>query len=240
MEGNSQTSFIPKKPIISQESSYEDRGVSIVTILAMIVFIGVVTLSVGSYLYHKYLISELKDKQETLEKAKAGFDLETIKDLKRTDTRIESAKLLLEQHIAASAFFDLLESATLVTVRFSDLTIKTENNASVGGAAVNDNPLADNNSATSINFKMSGAAKSYNSVALESDLFNKTKGFKEPIFSNLNLNEKGEVGFTVSALLEPQVLRYRTVMGLQRIETVNTAPPAEETTNTSPFNETSQ
>lgn len=242
MDGNSQTSFIPKKPILNQNSSYADKGVSIVTILAVIIFFGAVALSAGSFLYHSFLEKKLVDKKETLEQAKAGFDLDTIKELKRMDTRIESSKALLDQHIAASAFFDVLETATLKTVRFTDLDIKTQNNTSVGGASVSENPLVTDTNSTSIEFKMTGAAKSYNSIALQSDLFSKTKGFIEPIFSNLNLNEVGEVAFVVTALLDPQVLRYRTLMGLINPEpAMQDAPaPVTPTTPESAFNPTSQ
>ncbi|MDO8492240.1 MAG: hypothetical protein Q7S34_01185, partial [bacterium] len=218
--------------------SYENHGVSIVTILVVIIFFGVVALSAGSYLYRGLLIKKLADKKEVLEKAKEGFDLETIKKLKRLDIRIESAKSLLEQHIATSAFFDILESATLKTVRFKDLSlsIKAQNSASIGGATISDNPLQTGSAGTSIDFKMNGIAKSYNSVALQSDLFNKTKGFKEPIFSSLNLNELGEISFIVSALLDPQVLLYRTAEGLGNKGSVSTTSQAsnqttENTTN---------
>jgi len=241
MDGNSQTSFIPKKPINNQSSSYPDHGVSIVTILAVIVFFGSVALAAGSYIYHGLLEKKLIAKKETLEKEKANFDLETIRALKRMDIRIESSKALLDQHIAASAFFDVLESATLKTVRFNDLEIKTQNNTSVGGAAVNDNPLIIDTSSTAIEFRMTGAAKTFTSIALQSDLFSKTKGFKEPIFSNINRTESDEIGFVVTALLDPQVLRYRTLMNLENADLVSpppasVQPPAPE----SVFNPTGQ
>ena len=212
MDSAGQTSFIPKKPISAPSYSYSERGVSIVTIICVIIFFGTVAFAIGAYFYQKHLYAQLKQVSNNLEEARSGFEIDTIKALKRLDTRIESVKSLLDQHIAVSAYFDILENATLQTVRFNYLSLSSKSNTSVGGAAVLDNPLATTLPQNSIQFKMSGVAQSYTSVALQAELFGKTKGFKEPIFSNLGLNDTGAVTFSVAALLDPQVLRYRTAI----------------------------
>lgn len=228
MDSGSQTSFIPKKPISVTTSSYEDRGVSIVTIICVIVFFGAVALSVGSYLYRGVLTKSLQDKKDTLEKAKSSFDLDTIKDLKRLDTRIETAKKLIETHIAVSAYFSLLEDVTLKTVRFSELTINSssETTSAIPGASqVAEKPLK---------FLLKGVAKSYSGVAIQSDLFTRAKGFKEPIFSDLVLDDRGNVSFGVEALLDPQTLRYRASLGAAGAKRpTTTSTPATSTTTTS-------
>ena len=137
MDSASQTSFIPKKPITAPSYSYENRGISIVTIICIILFLGTVALAAGSYMYKNfYLEKELTNVTDKLNKIKSTFEVDTIKYLKRLDIRLSSAKTLLDQHIAVSAYFDILEVATLKSVRFSSLTITARNGSSVGGAPV--------------------------------------------------------------------------------------------------------
>jgi hypothetical protein len=171
--------------------------------------LGAIALSAGSYFYQNYLTGVLVGKKETLEKARKGFDIDTIKELKRLDTRIETAKGLLDKHIAISGVFDILQQATLKTISYSSFDITSAANSDAGDAS------GAAGEAGGIQFKMNGIAKSYNSVALQSDLLSKTKGIKEPIFSNINLNEAGNITFSVSALIDPGVLRYRAVNDLR-------------------------
>lgn len=219
MDSNSQTSFIPKKPLSQTGYSYEQRGVSVATVICVIVFFGSVALSLGSYLYKGFLQKSLQNKKEVLERARKGFDLDTIKELKRLDTRIEVARKLLDQHIAVSGFLGILEQATLKSVRLNDLSL-----------TVGSNSISAQNSSLSVGnaqIKARASAKNYTSVALQSDVFNKTKGLKEPIFSDLNLDDKGNVNFTVSAFVDPQVLKFKTLIGDGQIA----EPVQQETSN---------
>jgi len=211
MEGSSQTSFIPKKPLAPQpeNSSYSEGGVSVVTIICVILFFGMLALSAGTYLYRGFLNRTLVNKKETLEKARSGFDVTTIRDLKRLDTRIEESKKILDRHIALSRFFTVLQSATLKTVRFSNLTLSQSTTNEGGSADVVNAPSAF----SLVQFRVRGTARSYTSVALQSDQFGKTKGMKDLIFSGIALDDKGNVNFDVSALFDAQLLRYRAGIG---------------------------
>jgi hypothetical protein len=55
---------------------------------------------------------------------------------------------------------------------------------------------------------MGGIASSFSSVALQSDIFGENKFIQEPIFSNLNLDSKGDVIFDFSAFVDPRLLSY--------------------------------
>jgi hypothetical protein len=210
MDGSSQTSFIPKRPLVPTEGvSYERKGVSIVTVITVILFLGAVSLSAGSYFYQKFLLDALSKKKDTLQQARKGFDIDTIKELKRLDTRIETAKNLLDQHMAISGVFDILQQTTLKTISYSSFSLVSVAASDSGDVA------AGPGAASSIQIKMSGVAQSFNSVALQSDLLVKTRGIKEPIFSNVALDQKGNVSFSVSALIDPFVLRYRNVNGYE-------------------------
>lgn len=214
MDSQSQTSFIPKKPIIQTGYSYENRGVSVVTIICVIIFFAAVALSVGAYLYKGYLEKSLTDKRETLERARKGFDLDTVRDLKRLGSRIEESQKLLDQHIAVSAFFDILEDATIKYVRFLDLSLAIPSRELEVGAIETSQV---SNSVGGVQFKARGNAKNYTSVALQSDVFNRTKGFREPIFSDLSLDSNGNINFSVSAIVDPQLIKFRSVIDSEDI-----------------------
>ncbi len=214
MDSQSQTSFIPKKPIIQTSYSYENRGVSVVTIICVIIFFGAVALSFGAYLYKGYLEKSLVNKRETLERARKGFDLDTVRDLKRLGSRIEESQKLLDQHVAVSAFFDILEDATIKHVRFLDLNLVIpDREIEVGAVETSELPT----SIGGIQFKARGNAKNYTSVALQSDLFNRTKGFREPIFSDLSLDGSGNINFSVSTIVDPQLIKFRSVIDSEGI-----------------------
>lgn len=229
MDGSSQTSFIPKRPISPSPISYENRGVSIVTIVCVILFFGAVALSVGSYLYKGILTKQLATKKADLEKAKKSFDLETIQALKRLDIRMQSAETLLQSHIAFSSYFSLLEDSTLKSVRYTSLSIQDTKDSGSAGAVTEARPL---------NFKLVGVAKGYSGVALQSDLFTRirSKGVLEPVFSGLQLNDKGQVGFTAEALIDRKALQYSSTLGAQSSGTI---PASTQPTGSTPTATTS-
>ena len=205
MESSSQTSFIPKKPIATGPVSYGGGGISVVTVVCVIVFFGSVALSVGAYLYKNILSHQLENKKEDLNKAKKGYELDTIEDLKRLDTRIETVKGLLQNHVSMTTFFGLIEESTLRSVRFSDLSIGNS------GSSVSS---TDSGKVGTLQFKMSGVAKSYSSVALQAKVFTDSKKFKEPVVSNLNLGDSGNVSFSVVASVDSSSLLYKDTLGI--------------------------
>jgi hypothetical protein len=88
-----------------------------------------------------------------------------------------------------SQFFDLLEQATLKSVRFKDFRY----NASGDGRS---------------SIALSGEADSFAAVALQSDAFGQSRFIREPIFSNLDLDNKGNVIFDFSAFVDPSLISY--------------------------------
>jgi hypothetical protein len=116
-----------------------------------------------------------------LERSRAAFEPATIKDLARLNTRIETGKTLLAEHIALSALFDDLESRVLSSVRFTDFTYDTV-------------------SPERVLLSAQGEALSFNAVALQSSNFSKSQIIREPIFSNVNIGQTGNITFEPYAL----------------------------------------
>ncbi len=187
-----QTSFIPKKtfdvggpPARSPKSSLS----GIISFVAFIIFMLSIVGGVGVFLYGRFLVASIASKKESLERARAAFEPELIRELSRLDSKLRLSQSLLDAHVAPSAIFDLLESLTLETVRFTDMSYSMDEKG--------------------IRLSLSGEALSFASIALQSDEFGKNRRITEPVFSGLSLDDKGNVIFTVEAFVDPSVLSYR-------------------------------
>ncbi len=195
MEQNFQTSFIPKKPMI-EESVVRSRGTSFFTVIAIIVFFTMVLASGGIYFYKISLTKQIDQMTADLAIAKNRFEPAKIAQLQQLDKRLTAATQIVAHHIAISPIFDLLEQVTLKTIRYSkfDYTLAEAPN-------------------TKLNVTMSGQAIGYRSIALQADLFTKhSKDIIDPVFSNLSLDNKGNVVFDLSFSVDPSFVNYKQLV----------------------------
>lgn len=197
MEQNTHTSFIPKKSLstVSQRQAEQKsrNNIGVVFLLSLIIFVGAIAIAIGVFLYQQFLLQSIERKSASLERARAEFEPALIEEMSRLDTRIQSAKNILSEHKAASSFFNMLEDNTLVSIQFENLEYKT-----------------DETGRTKI--LMKGIASNFSSVALQSDIFGENKFIQEPIFSNLNLDDKGDVIFDFSAFIDPRIISYENTV----------------------------
>jgi hypothetical protein len=63
-----------------------------------------------------------------------------------------------------------------------------------------------------IDIKMSGMATGYRSVALQSDLFAQNKNIIDPVFSNLTLDNSGNVLFDLEFSVNPAFVNYKQTL----------------------------
>ena len=75
---------------------------------------------------------------------------------------------------------------------------------------------------------MTGEARGYAALALQSDIFNKSQYFKDSIFSNLKLNTKGDVIFSFRAVVDPSLVSYQ-----REVERIGALAPIATSTATS-------
>lgn len=192
MDTRLRTSFIPKKTLILKNEAGGAARVSINLFLSLgtIVFFLMIALSAGVYLYKVVINKKIYQEGLDLEKAKKAFEPSLIADVKRLDGRITAAKAVLDKHAVALPVFDLLETLTLKTVRFTKFDYKNEKS---GVPTVS----------------LDGEARGYTSVALLSDSFAGDERIKNPVFSNLNLNESGGVKFSFQASLDPGMISFK-------------------------------
>ena len=60
--------------------------------------------------------------------------------------------------------------------------------------------------------KMSGVAVGYRSIALQSDLFTRNKNLIDPVFSNLTLDNTGNVLFDLEFSVDPSFVDYKQML----------------------------
>lgn len=192
MEPKFRTSFIPKKTLATAANIQKKSGggsLGIITLLTLIIALGAVVLSVGTFLYQQILDVNITRKTETLERARSAFEPALIQELVRIDSRTEAAATILNKHIMPSIFFESLEELTLKSVQFENFSL----------TRVSDDKIS---------IAMEGVAENFRGVALQADIFGKSKLIREPIFSNLNLNQEGKAVFSLTAFVDPVVINY--------------------------------
>lgn len=192
MDPRFQTSFIPKKPLISTTKP-SSKTINLFALVATLIFVSTIALAVGVYFYNNLLLSQITDSKATLERAKGAFEPDTINKIVRLDNRINVAEGLLNNHIASSYLFDVISRVTLKTVRFKNLNYQY---------LAKDKILVD----------MKGQAQSFTSVALESDALNAEKALKNPVIGDLALDALGTVSFSVTATIDPTAIVYKDVI----------------------------
>lgn len=192
MDPRFQTSFIPKKPLIST-SQAPTKIINLFALIATLIFISTLALAGGVYFYDNLLLTQIDESKATLERAKNAFEPDTINKIIRLDTRIGVAQGLLNEHLATSYLFDIISASTLKTIRFKNFSFQY---------------LAKDK----ILVSMKGQAQSFTSVALESDTLNKIKNLKDTIISDLALDSSGTVSFLVTTTVDPSAIVYKDII----------------------------
>lgn len=168
---------------------------SLLDTVASLVFTLAVLSSIGVFAYEKYLNYSIDKMGAELQSARGEVESEATRELIRLDARINSTKNLLASHVVISPLFDFLEDSTLSSVRFTDFDFS--------------------NSAKGIELSMSGQARSYSSLALQADVLSKSQYLKNQVFSDLDLDDKGNVIFSYKAVIDPSLVAYRRVIESQ-------------------------
>ncbi|MEK7177032.1 MAG: hypothetical protein AAB719_01950 [Patescibacteria group bacterium] len=192
MEPKFQSSFIPKGPIgpsaNTQVAREGGKSRSILSYVSMIVFVLSVLLAGGVFGYKYYLKYSIENMGTALEEARANLEPETISELTRLNSRLVSTRDLVLTHRAITPLFEFIEMSTPKTVRFNTFSFTATD--------------------AGVELSMGGEARGYSALALAADIFNKSEAFKNPVFSNLSLNLKGDVVFSFKATVDPSLVLY--------------------------------
>ena len=191
MDKNFQTSFIPKKPSVEPVVT-EKFSLGIFGFIGILIFVISSALAVGVYFYDANLSKQLADKQTQLNNAKNTLESPLIGEAKILGRRITDANQILSNHIITTPIFEALQLNTLKSVQFNSFTYATPENPG-----------------DPIKVEMSGVARDYTSIALESDQLATNKDIQNPIFSGLALDPvTGNVSFTFNFSVDPELVNF--------------------------------
>ena len=189
---NFQTSFIPKKPSVEPEVIKEKVSLGIFGFIGVVVFFISTALALGVYFYDNNLVQQLSDKQAQLNIGRNALESPLIESAKTLGRRITDANEILSNHMIVSPIFEALQLGTLKSVQFNSFSYTTPSTAQ-----------------DKVMVQMSGVARDYTSIALESDQLAKNKNIQNPIFSGLALDaQTGNVNFTLNFTVGSDLVNF--------------------------------
>lgn len=219
MEPNTPTSFIPKRPIESStvSASHGSGSIGLLSLITFVVVIGTAVAFGGVYLYQKQLVSQKAKLEASIKQAQEGIGTDFVADMKRLDARIDGVKELIKNHVVVTPIFEALQDTTLRSVQYKDFnyTIKTDT------ATKSQSVVVD----------LTGTAKNYATIALQSDAFSSNTLIKNPVFSNLTVDDKNRaVNFKLTFTVNIADLSYQTFIDsmIQKQDQVPEVVPALE------------
>jgi len=190
-----QTTFIPKgNNAPSQKTiSSKKKVASIVTLVTFLVF--ALSAAMSGYVLINQRITQANIESITLEltKVRESVDDGTIQQIADISDRIRLASDLLDNHLAPSEIFVLLETYTLPTIGFQQFSY-------------------DYAEGSFVRISGQGVAAGYGSVVRQSDTYTAADNFSDVVFSNLLRNIDGTVNFTFEAKLKKKPILFQESM----------------------------
>jgi hypothetical protein len=175
-----------------------------------------VLFSGGVFGYKYFLNYRIEQMGAELESARAALQPEAVTELVRLNSRLVSTKSLLENHRIITPVFDFLEAATPQNVRYTDFNFQM--------------------TPKGLDLSLRGEAQGYAALAAAAEVYSRANSnFRNPTFSNLQLDQEGNVVFSLFMEVEPALLSYeRMVEGAAPL-----APPTAFFGTTTPSTATS-
>ena len=178
-----------------EERVSTSRPIGLLMTAALFLLFAVLIGSGGLYFYKGTLEKTIEQNKKDLSLAQNRFEPAKIAQMQLVDKRLQAASEVLSKHIAISPIFQALEEITLKTVRYTKFSYNLNNTGS-----------------PKVKVRMNGVAVGYRSVALQSDLFPKNRNIIDPVFSNLVLDERGNVTFDLDFSVDPTFVDYKEML----------------------------
>ncbi len=122
MEPKFQTSFIPKNPIVPGQSGIPVvKTYNILAVIATILFIITLLLSGGLFAYKRYLTQQIDQLTADLSKVQANLEPQKVQELVNANSRIISARNLLNEHTAVTQLLMILQQLTVKNIQITKL-----------------------------------------------------------------------------------------------------------------------
>lgn len=198
MEPKFQTSFIPKKPVLTPVSGAMPRIApqtrSVFMSLAVLLFVLALLSVAGAYGWKYYLTQAQDDFKLDLANREKQFNIDQIEQLKQINVQIDTAKDLVNNHISASELFNIVSRFTIEKVRFSSLQLSIDK--------------------SSITVDLKGEGTSLSALAFQSDVLGALDQYdlrgivKNPIMSGVTKQLDGKYSFGMTTEIENKALLY--------------------------------
>ncbi len=175
-----------------EERAVASQPIGFLLVVSIFALFTVIIASAGLFFYKNIINNNIKKMEASLETARNRFEPATITRLQTLDKRLKSSIEILDKHIVVTPIFSVLQEITMKTVRYTKFSYDfgTDKDAKVL-------------------VKMSGLAVGYRSIALQSDLFTKKADLIDPVFSNLTLDNNGNVAFDLEFAVKPSLVGYK-------------------------------
>jgi hypothetical protein len=211
------TSFVPKQPVSTDNRHYSSGGNNVLLIVASIILGITLVIAAGTFIYSKYLTGAESAKAAQVLAAQQSISQDKVDQFIRLRDRLTASKTLINQHVALTQFFNLLETISVQNVHFDGVDIV----------------VADDRSAT---IAMTGEALNFNALAAQSNVFASQKYIKSAIFTGISVNKDSSVSFSLTANLDPALVIETVPPSQQTASTFIASPsvPATQATATSP------
>lgn len=160
---------------------------SIFFYLSLVLLILVLALFFFFSYSEKKGLETLEKLDEAIAKLKTEEERELSQKLLGAKKRIEAISTLLSSHKKSTNVFDLLEKVTHPKVFLYDFSLDTGEG--------------------SVSFQ--GKTESFKALGQQIIIFKEEEFIKEINLSQANMGKEGEIDFSVSLLLDPEILKYK-------------------------------
>lgn len=193
MQEQPKTSFVPKKPISIQAnqpvSTRRKAGLDLFSIISFIVLFISLSLWGIAWLWKSSVASHINRQVAELKAINSKFDRNFVDSAVRLNDRIVATENLIDNHVAPSQIFTMLEENTLRSVSFTAFNFSyTEDGL--------------------LKISGEGVADSFESVVLQSDQFGKNRALSNVLFYGLQRNEEDQTEFSFDSVLNPEFISY--------------------------------
>ena len=196
MDKEIQSSFIPKQVLQSGPRSVH-QPVGLFLLLSLVVLIVALLFLGGAYGYRFWLSDEINHPcpsevgdiegcglLASLERRRESLRQDSILGFELLDKQLIRASEIVERHQTLLPALRFLEDETLQSIKYTSFS--------------QTGPVLD----------LKGVAKSYEGVALQSIELAGNQLIEDFIFSDVNADQEGNVGFTLKLTLDPSLFSY--------------------------------
>ncbi len=202
------TSFVPPSPAAARQRYRFDFG-NVFAVFAYGLLLVMLGMAVAVFLYAGILDGQKASKDVELTKALGELNKERAESFVILESQLSAGQQLLNEHVAFTGFFEVVETLLPSTVRFSTLRLS----------------IIDENSAT---IEAAGIAKTFNALAAASASLAGDGRIRDAIFSRISVNKDNTVSFSLTAKLKPELIMFSASAAPEASLPEPAPAPAEE------------